>query len=129
MGAKISMATLAAIIAAGGCGGPDAPQAPSDPVRWLSSQAIPVTSVDPANRDFSDLQALRDVFGDSRVIMLGEQSHGDGTVFLAKTRLIEFLHQEMGPAPKVSGRKGVPSPCAVAEAVGPAGPARSRHQR
>ncbi|MDP2955856.1 MAG: hypothetical protein Q8N53_05500, partial [Longimicrobiales bacterium] len=56
----------------------------------------PVASVDPANRDFSDLQDLRDVIGDSRVVMLGEQSHGDGTVFLAKTRLIEFLHQEMG---------------------------------
>jgi erythromycin esterase len=69
---------------------------PADPVEWLASQAIPVTTVDPANRDFSDLQPLRDVFGSSRVVLLGEQSHGDGTVFLAKTRLIEFLHQEMG---------------------------------
>jgi erythromycin esterase len=28
--------------------------------------------------------------------MLGEQSHGDGTTFLAKTRLAMFLHREMG---------------------------------
>ncbi|UCG51640.1 MAG: erythromycin esterase family protein [Candidatus Latescibacterota bacterium] len=28
--------------------------------------------------------------------MLGEQSHGDGATFLAKTRLVKFLHQEMG---------------------------------
>jgi len=65
-------------------------------VEWLASQAIPVATVDPANRDFSDLQALRHVMGDARIVLLGEQSHGDGTVFLAKTRLIEFLHQEMG---------------------------------
>ena len=79
-----------------GCGGDDAPPVPTDPVEWLASQAIPVASVDPGNRDFSDLEPLRDVIGDARVVMLGEQSHGDGTVFLTKTRLIEFLHQEMG---------------------------------
>ncbi len=88
--------TLALIVAMGGCAGGDVPPVPTDPVEWLASQAIPVASVDPANRDFSDLQPLRDVIGDSRVVMLGEQSHGDGTVFLAKTRLIIFLHQEMG---------------------------------
>jgi erythromycin esterase len=54
-----------------------------------------MTSVDPADRDFSDLQPLKDVIGDARVVMLGEQSHGDGTVFFTKTRLIEFLHREM----------------------------------
>jgi len=65
-------------------------------VEWLASQAISVATVDPANRDFSDLQPLQTVIADARVVLLGEQSHGDGTVFLAKTRLIEFLHQEMG---------------------------------
>jgi len=78
------------------CTGSDAPPVPTDPVEWLASQAIPVASVDPGNRDFSDLEPLREVIGDARVVMLGEQSHGDGTVFLTKTRLIEFLHQEMG---------------------------------
>jgi erythromycin esterase len=49
-----------------------------------------------ADRDFSDLQPLKAAIGSARMVLLGEQSHGDGTTFLAKARLIAFLHQEMG---------------------------------
>jgi erythromycin esterase len=49
-----------------------------------------------ADRDFGDLQPLKAAIGSSRVVLLGEQSHGDGTTFLAKARLIAFLHEEMG---------------------------------
>jgi erythromycin esterase len=54
-----------------------------------------VISVSPEHEDFSDLEPWRDVIRDAHVVMLGEQSHGDGTTFLAKTRLVKFLHQEM----------------------------------
>lgn len=58
---------------------------------------IEVKSIDPSDKDFSDLMPLKKFIGDStRVVMLGEASHGDGQAFLAKTRLIEFLHEEMG---------------------------------
>ncbi|HVF61401.1 MAG TPA: erythromycin esterase family protein [Thermoanaerobaculia bacterium] len=71
--------------------------ASDDPrVRWLAEHAIRVRSVDPADDDFADLQPLKDVLRDARVVLLGEQSHGEGTVFLAKARLIAFLHHEMG---------------------------------
>jgi erythromycin esterase len=71
--------------------------ADDDPrVRWLAEHAIRLRSVSPADQDFSDLEPLRQVLTGVRVVLLGEQSHGDGTVFLAKTRLIEFLHQRMG---------------------------------
>ena len=89
---KRRVLAAAVLVAVAGCG----TSPPTDPVEWLSTQAIPVRSVDPSDRDFSDLEAFRGVIGDSRMVLLGEQSHGDGTVFLAKTRLIEFLHQEMG---------------------------------
>jgi erythromycin esterase len=62
---------------------------------WLRSHASSI-SVLPDDTDFSDLEPLRQAIGSARVVMLGEQSHGDGTTFHAKTRLIKFLHQEMG---------------------------------
>jgi erythromycin esterase len=73
------------------------PPAPSDSrVDWLRANAVRIRSISPEDRDFSDLQPLKKILGDSRVVLLGEQSHGDGSVFLAKTRLIQFLHEEMG---------------------------------
>jgi erythromycin esterase len=42
------------------------------------------------------LEFLKPIIGESKVVLLGEQSHGEGAVFEAKTRLIKFLHQEMG---------------------------------
>ncbi len=65
-------------------------------VLWLKEHALHVRSVSPTDTDFSDLQPLKQIIGDAKIVMLGEQSHGDGTTFLAKSRLIKFLHQEMG---------------------------------
>lgn len=73
------------------------PSAPADPrVEWLRKNAVPIRSIVPEDRSFSDLQSLKKILGNSRVVLLGEQSHGDGSVFLAKTRMIQFLHEEMG---------------------------------
>ncbi len=63
---------------------------------WLAEHAVRVRSVDPADDDFRDLEPLRKSLEGVRVVMLGEQDHGDGTTFLAKTRLIRFLHEKMG---------------------------------
>ena len=64
-------------------------------ITWLQENAIAMRSVSPDDGDFSDLQPLKEVFGDATIVMLGEQSHGDGTTYLAKSRLVKFLHQEM----------------------------------
>ena len=102
----------AGLLTAAGCGSAPAPSLPGsvtaaaahaaspaepDPrVAWLAEHAIRLRSVSPEDDDFSDLEPLREVLAGVRVVLLGEQSHGDGTVFLAKTRLIEFLQREMG---------------------------------
>lgn len=43
-----------------------------------------------------ELEALAAVIGDARVVLLGEQSHGDGAAFEMKARLVEHLHREHG---------------------------------
>jgi erythromycin esterase len=65
-------------------------------VRWLKKNAIQITSIDSSNEDFTDLRPLKKVIGNARVVMLGEQTHVDGSTYLAKTRMVKFLHQEMG---------------------------------
>ena len=84
----------------GGDGGTEPPPPPAPdqqtPAEWLKENAHPIRSLSVSDRDFSDLQPLKAAIGNSRVVMLGEQSHGDGTTFLAKARLVAFLHQEMG---------------------------------
>lgn len=57
---------------------------------------FPVKSIQSKDEDFSDLLFLKEVLKDKRVILLGEQTHGDGATFDAKVRLIRFLHKEMG---------------------------------
>lgn len=76
---------------------PSAQAQPFDALQnWLKATAISVRSVDALDEDFSDLEPLAKCIADARVVQLGEPSHGAGTSFAAKVRLIKFLHQRMG---------------------------------
>jgi erythromycin esterase len=46
--------------------------------------------------DFADLVSLNRTLQPAQLILLGEQSHGEGSVFTIKVRLIKFLHEKMG---------------------------------
>jgi erythromycin esterase len=96
--ALLAAAALAVLpgVAAGPAPAP-AP-APVDPerTRWVAEHALAVRGIDPADEDFSDLMPLARVIGAARVVELGEATHGDGATFLAKGRLIRFLHRVMG---------------------------------
>jgi erythromycin esterase len=65
-------------------------------VRWIKRNAVPLRSIDPEDTSFEDLQPIKRLIGEARIVQLGEQSHGDGACFRTKIRLIKFLHQEMG---------------------------------
>ncbi len=67
-----------------------------DKLDWIRAHAEPVRSVDIADEDFSDLMPLAAAIGDARIVQLGEATHGDGTAFLAKSRIVRFLHEYMG---------------------------------
>lgn len=45
---------------------------------------------------FEDLSGLKNTLKDVEIIALGENTHGLGEVFTAKTELVKFLHQELG---------------------------------
>jgi len=63
---------------------------------WISRATVNVRSIDAADEDFSDLEPLATAIGSARVVQLGEPSHGAGSAFQAKVRLVKFLHQRMG---------------------------------
>lgn len=67
-----------------------------DKLDALSVSLHPVASIDPNDTSFTDLEFLRPILSGNKIVLLGEQSHGDGASFLAKARLIKFLHQKMG---------------------------------
>lgn len=60
----------------------------------LNVQAI--KTIDQQVDDYRDLQYLRETLKDKRVVLLGEQSHREGATFEAKSRLVRYLHQELG---------------------------------
>ena len=99
---KIAAATVAAILGAAGAHAGHQPRQQTEDrpsrVAWLSRNAPAIRSIDPTveHDGFADLEPLKAAIGNARVVVLGEQSHGDGATFLAKGRLIKFLHQRMG---------------------------------
>jgi erythromycin esterase len=64
--------------------------------KYVISHVQKVTSIEPEDTNYADLDSFKEAIGDSRVVMLGEQDHGDGATFLAKTRLIKYLHEKLG---------------------------------
>jgi erythromycin esterase-like protein len=62
---------------------------------WLKRNVTPLATVE-AGHGFADLQALKKIIGDARIVSLGESTHGNREIFQMKHRLVEYLAGELG---------------------------------
>jgi erythromycin esterase-like protein len=53
-------------------------------------------NIDNQQIDRETLLKFGEAIGDRKIVMLGEQDHGDGSTFLVKAELIKYLHKEKG---------------------------------
>jgi|GEM_PF-922078 len=65
-------------------------------INYTNSQELQTRELlAPESRSYDDLEFLKEELKDKRLIMLGETTHYFGNIFEMKTRVIEFLHEEM----------------------------------
>jgi erythromycin esterase-like protein len=62
----------------------------------IAQHTISVRSIQPNDTNYIDLLFLEDILKGKKIIILGEPTHFDGSVFSAKIRLIKFLHEKLG---------------------------------
>ena len=64
-------------------------------VEWIRSAAIPLATAEPRH-GFKDLEPLRAIIGDARIVSLGEATHGTREFRKLKHRMLEFCVAELG---------------------------------
>jgi erythromycin esterase len=64
-------------------------------VAWMKQTGVPLKAVE-AGQGMEDLAPLKPVLKDTRVVALGEATHGTREFFQLKHRLLEFLVKELG---------------------------------
>ncbi|MEU6040536.1 erythromycin esterase family protein [Actinomadura sp. NPDC047616] len=62
---------------------------------WLRGHAVPLTHLDPA-APLDDLEPLRDIIGNARVVAIGEHSHFIDEFSLLRQRVLRFLVERCG---------------------------------
>jgi len=71
------------------------PPPPAEVADWIRRHAVPLRTVEPGG-DFSDLEPIRQIVGDARIVALGEATHGTREFVQFNHRLTEFLVSNMG---------------------------------
>ena len=55
-----------------------------------------IKSIDLSDSDLSGYDLISRKIGDAKIVLLGEQTHGHGTTFIAKTKVIKYLIENNG---------------------------------
>lgn len=63
---------------------------------YVIKNAVTLKSLSTEAIDDTDLEPIGKAIGNAKIVMLGEQDHGDAPTFLAKTRLVKYLHEKKG---------------------------------
>ncbi|GAA3197721.1 erythromycin esterase family protein [Nonomuraea roseoviolacea] len=71
------------------------PSHPDPFAGWLRGQAVPLTHLDP-DAPLDDMEPLRDIIGDARVVAIGENSHFIDEFSLIRRRILRFLVEHCG---------------------------------
>jgi erythromycin esterase len=66
-----------------------------DVIGWLKANALPLASAEPGS-SFQDLEQLRPLIGEARIVSLGEATHGTREFFQLKHRMIEYCVSQLG---------------------------------
>lgn len=64
--------------------------------QYVHEHAFPIASINHDSTNYADLEVIGRAIGNARVVMLGEQDHGNAATFQAKTRIIKYLHEQKG---------------------------------
>lgn len=70
--------------------------AQTDIKTYVQQQTVQVFTDNPDTAYDADLEKFGEAIGSKRMVMLGEQSHGDAASFVFKSRLIKYLHEKKG---------------------------------
>ena len=72
-----------------------AAQSTAPVTEWVRASAIRLTTPE-AGHGFADMEPLKKVVGNARIVSLGEATHGSREFFQLKHRMLEFLATQMG---------------------------------
>jgi len=70
------------------------PQDTEAVIAWLQQNALPIQHID-VGSSCSDLQPLKQILKDVKVVGMGETTHGTSEIYRLRHRLLEFLVTEM----------------------------------
>ena len=74
---------------------PEPPPIPAEATAWIESNSVPFDG-SRLSLPHDDIQFLRDIVGDARIVSLGENTHGTRDFFEMKARILRFLVEEIG---------------------------------
>ena len=68
----------------------------SDELTWLRQNIYPLITFDPNSKSDEDLKIFKKLIGNSKVVALGETTHGSSEIFKMKHRIIKYLTENDG---------------------------------